>query len=175
MSFPFLKGETQPCSDLEKQRHPKKPSSCFWLVMWKQEPGQLLQNPLLTLISQTGTDLFWLSLRVHTPTRTDVRGELSCTNPASIHHPALQLAQIPLWIIPGTSNCWPCHQPGVGAVPMAGKGWQSLERQGGRDEICIHPARQMNELPFSRALSAPSANPSEFVTIIPPLLPINKI
>lgn len=127
MSFPFLKGETQPCSDLEKQRHPKKPSSCFWLVMWKQEPGQLLQNPLLTLISQTGTDLFWLSLRVHTPTRTDVRGELSCTNPASIHHPALQLAHIPLWIIPGTPNCWSCHQPGVGAVPMAGKGWKGRE------------------------------------------------
>lgn len=175
LPFLFLKEETEPCTDLEKQRPPKKPANCFWLVMWKQEPGQLLQNTLLTLISQTGTDLFWLYVRVHTPTRTDARGKLRSSGlqpPALTQPPPLQ----PTAASGGGSapdDAWrPRDQTAGPAANLegdlprraanAGRTWKSREEE---TRVYIHQTRQLNELPFSRAVSAPSANLSEFVTI----------
>lgn len=143
--------------------------------MWKQEPGQLLQNTLLTLISQTGTDLFWLYVRVHTPTRTDARGKLRSSGlqpPALTQPPSLRptaaagcgSAPEDAWR-PGDQTAGPAPDLERDLPPWAvnaGRTWKSREEE---MRVYIHQTRQLNELPFSRAASAPSANLSEFVTI----------
>lgn len=71
--------------------------------MWKQEPGQLLQNTLLTLISQTGTDLFWLYVCVRTPTHAREKLRSSGLQPpalTSLRH-LLKLVVVHLWPVLG--------------------------------------------------------------------------
>lgn len=163
----FTKDKTKLHTDLEKQRPPKKAANCFGFVTWKQEPSQLLQNTLLTLISQTGTDLFGLYERVHTHTCRCER-ELGS---AGLQAPAVTPASIPsvcgnMLVMPRTS---------AGPIPWAAnadKTWISREEQ---IRAHIHQRRQLNDLPFSRAASALIANHTQFVTINPTSHPINKI
>lgn len=181
-SFPFLKGETQPCRDLEKQRHPKKPSNCFWLVMWKQEPGQLLQNTLLTLISQTGTDSFWLSLRVHTPTCTDVRGELSCSGlqPPALTEPPSPSPTTAAGCDPTLENSWETKllvlPPAWGVTCPCG--WQKLVGSGkaGRKRWDLHPSNKADGwIALLESSECPKCKSIRVCDNNSPPLPINKI
>lgn len=98
----YIKDKTKLHTDLEKQRPPKKAANCFGFVTWKQEPSQLLQNTLLTLISQTGTDLFGLYERVHTHTCRCERGTWICWAPGTSHNPSLH--PISVWEHAGHAN-----------------------------------------------------------------------
>lgn len=98
----FIKDKTKLHTDLEKQRPPKKAANCFGFVTWKQEPSQLLQNTLLTLISQTGTDLFGLYERVHTHTCRCERGTWICWAPGTSPNPSLH--PIGVWEHAGHAN-----------------------------------------------------------------------
>lgn len=150
--------------------------------MWKQEPGQLLQNTLLTLISQTGTDLFWLSVRVHTPTRTDGRGELSSSGlqPPALTQPPSPSPTAAAGTDPTLDNSW---ETKLLVLPPAWDGIcphgsQRLVGAGkvGRKRWDLHPSsKAANGIALFESCECSKCKSFRVCDNNSPLLPINKI